>query len=83
MFPLQETGAPALYVPSVHMAAVRHLPTGEESNSRALIDELLAHVTQQQFSYPHQWAPGDCVVWDNRCTQVEENAHPLVPYCSL
>ena len=34
----------------------------------ALIDELIAHVTQRQFVYAHAWKPFDLVVWDNRCT---------------
>ncbi len=35
---------------------------------RALIDELLAHVTQRQFVYTHRWRPNELVMWDNRCT---------------
>ena len=33
----------------------------------SLLDELLAHATQPQYEYRHQWRPGDMVMWDNRC----------------
>jgi taurine dioxygenase len=32
-----------------------------------LLDELLAHATQEMFQYRHKWADGDLVIWDNRC----------------
>jgi len=35
-------------------------------DSEALLDELWAHATQEQFCYHHQWQVGQCVVWDNR-----------------
>jgi taurine dioxygenase len=28
---------------------------------------LLAHVTQPQFCYRHEWQADDLIVWDNRC----------------
>lgn len=33
--------------------------------SRELLDELLAWTTQERFSYSHEWAVGDLVVWEN------------------
>jgi alpha-ketoglutarate-dependent taurine dioxygenase len=39
----------------------------EVSASRSLLDRLLAHATQPQFVYTHEWQPGDLVLWDNRC----------------
>ena len=32
------------------------------------LEELRAFATQPQFSYCHQWSPGDAILWDNRCT---------------
>jgi len=42
---------------------------------RALLKELLAHVSQPQFCYRHDWKEGDLVVWDNRCV-----LHRATPY---
>ena len=39
----------------------------EEGDALALLDELLAHATQPQYEYRHQWRSGDMVMWDNRC----------------
>ncbi|MCH8092072.1 MAG: TauD/TfdA family dioxygenase, partial [Proteobacteria bacterium] len=36
--------------------------------SEALLDALWAFATRPEFTWRHQWAPGDLVVWDNRCT---------------
>jgi taurine dioxygenase len=33
-----------------------------------LLEELKAFATQPEFTYTHQWRPGDCILWDNRCT---------------
>jgi len=33
-----------------------------------LLEELKSFATQPQFTYAHQWQPGDSILWDNRCT---------------
>jgi taurine dioxygenase len=69
--------------PVVHALVRTHPETGEKSlfvgmycsrivgmdnaAGRALLDQLLAHATQQRFVYTHRWCPGDLVIWDNRC----------------
>ena len=40
----------------------------DDAEGRALIDELIDHVTQRQFVYTHRWRPNELVMWDNRCT---------------
>jgi taurine dioxygenase len=49
------------------------------AESRALLDELIAHATQEKYVYRHVWAKDDVIMWDNRCTMhsVEpfDNAH--------
>jgi taurine dioxygenase len=34
----------------------------------ALVDELVAFMTQDRFVYRHKWRVGDLLMWDNRCT---------------
>lgn len=69
--------------PVVHPLVRTHPETGEKSlflgmycshivgmdaaASRALLNQLLTHATQQRFVYTHRWSPGDLVIWDNRC----------------
>jgi taurine dioxygenase len=38
------------------------------SEGLALIDELVAFMTGDDFVYRHKWAKGDLLMWDNRCT---------------
>jgi alpha-ketoglutarate-dependent taurine dioxygenase len=42
-----------------------HIVGLAESESRALLDELLEWSTQPRFRYTHEWQEGDLVVWDN------------------
>jgi alpha-ketoglutarate-dependent taurine dioxygenase len=39
-----------------------------EVKGRAMLDNLVAHATQDQFVYRHKWRSNDLVIWDNRCT---------------
>lgn len=39
-----------------------------EEEGLALIDELVALVTEERFIYRHKWQVGDVLVWDNRRT---------------
>jgi alpha-ketoglutarate-dependent 2,4-dichlorophenoxyacetate dioxygenase len=39
-----------------------------DDQTRALVDELIAHATQRQFVYNHRWRKHDLVMWDDRCT---------------
>ena len=55
----------SLYVAS-HAGRIWGMPDAE---GRALIDKLIAHVTQRQFTYTHRWRPHELVMWDNRCTK--------------
>ena len=40
----------------------------DDAESRALIDALYDHATQDRFIYRHNWRQYDLVIWDNRCT---------------
>ena len=35
--------------------------------SEKLLDRLWAHCARPEFSWTHQWAVGDMLIWDNRC----------------
>jgi alpha-ketoglutarate-dependent 2,4-dichlorophenoxyacetate dioxygenase len=61
---LPQNGRKSLYVAS-HAGPIYGMPDAE---GRALVDELIAHVTQRQFVYTHRWRPHELVMWDNRCT---------------
>ena len=41
---------------------------GPHGDGAALLHEIMAHLTQRQFVYVHEWTRGDLLVWDNRCT---------------
>ena len=58
-----------------HASHVAGMPLDE---GRALLAELLAHVTQERFRYRHEWQVGDLVIWDNRCV-----LHRATPYDSV
>ncbi|PON19044.1 hypothetical protein C2W62_04840 [Candidatus Entotheonella serta] len=57
-----ETGRKALYVGS-HTESIEGVAWDE---GRELIDGLIAHATQPQYTYQHAWQVGDLVWWDNR-----------------
>jgi alpha-ketoglutarate-dependent 2,4-dichlorophenoxyacetate dioxygenase len=58
------SGRKALYIGG-HAVGIVGWP---EDAALALIDELFDFATQEKFIYSHRWAPGDLLVWDNRCT---------------
>jgi len=39
---------------------------GPHGEGAKLLDRLMRHITQRQFTYTHEWTPGDLVVYDNR-----------------
>ena len=68
------SGRKTLYL-AAHASHVLGWPL---EKGQALIDELIAHATQPQFTYAHNWQVGDVVMWDNRCTM-----HRARPYEDL
>jgi alpha-ketoglutarate-dependent taurine dioxygenase len=46
-------------------ASASHIVGMDESESRRLLDQLLAWATQPRFVYRHAWTVGDLVMWDN------------------
>jgi taurine dioxygenase len=60
-----ETKRRALYLGRRRNAYIQGLPLAE---SEALLDELWAIATREEFTWHNQWRVGDVVLWDNRCT---------------
>jgi taurine dioxygenase len=65
-----ETGRKALYLNRNRMDRI---PGMAYSDSETLLDELVAHATQEKFQYRHKWHKNDIVIWDNRCTMHKAN----------
>jgi taurine dioxygenase len=60
-----ETKRRALYLGRRRNAYIQGLPLAE---SEALLDELWANATREEFTWHNEWRVGDLVLWDNRCT---------------
>lgn len=59
------TGRKSLFVCP---AVISHIEGMTPEASAALIEEIMAHATQERYIYRHQWRAGDLVIWDNRAT---------------
>jgi taurine dioxygenase len=55
----------ALYLNTAHMERILGM---DDEEAFALINQLMAHVTQAKYEYRHKWRKGDIVIWDNRCS---------------
>jgi taurine dioxygenase len=60
------TGRPYIFVNGQSTACLIGVP---ESESDALIEELLSYVYAEDNIYEHQWRNGDIVIWDNLAHQ--------------
>lgn len=68
------TGRRSLFLSPHTMEGIDGMP---EADSRALLQSLIAHATQERFCYRHRWRRDDVIMWDNRCTM-----HAVMPYRS-
>jgi taurine dioxygenase len=59
-----ESGRKSIYLNPIRIEGIAGM---EERDALSLLDDLLAHATQPQYEYRHQWHQGDMVMWDNRC----------------
>jgi taurine dioxygenase len=59
-----ESGRRSLYLNPIRIEEIVGMP---ETDALALLEQLLAHATQEKYQYRHRWRPGDLVMWDNRC----------------
>jgi taurine dioxygenase len=60
-----ETGRKALYI-SNHSQTLDGFNRAE---ARPILDFLMAHAVQPEFTCRFRWEPGSLAIWDNRCTQ--------------
>jgi taurine dioxygenase len=60
-----ETGDRSLYLDSTTTIGIDYM---DISSGMALLDEIYAAATRDEFVYAHQWQVGDLVVWDNGFT---------------
>jgi alpha-ketoglutarate-dependent taurine dioxygenase len=59
-----ESGVRSIYLNPIRIEGILGL---DHKEALPLLDELLAHGTDERFQYRHAWKPGDLVMWDNRC----------------
>jgi len=59
-----ESGRKSIYLNPIRIEGILGL---DHKEALPLLDELLAHGTEERFQYRHAWKPGDLVMWDNRC----------------
>ena len=60
-----ETGRKALYINPFFTTRFEDMTVEE---SQPMLAFLYAQATKPEHVYRHQWAPGDVLIWDNRCT---------------
>lgn len=58
------------------------------AESHDLLQRLILHATQEQFTYRHKWQAGDLVIWDNtgsmhRAMPFEDDSPRLFHRCTL
>ena len=70
-----ETGRSALFVGLRGTPACR-VDGMKENEGIDFLEELRSFATQPQFTYAHQWQPGDAILWDNRCTMHRATVFP-------
>ncbi len=70
-----ETGEKALFlgILDTREASVEGMSKDEGIE---FLDELRSYATQPEFTYAHQWTPGDAILWDNRCTMHRGSIFP-------
>jgi taurine dioxygenase len=52
----------AIFLNPIRTAAIEGM---EDAAAQELLDAMLAHSTQPQYRYTHQWRQGDVLIWDN------------------
>jgi taurine dioxygenase len=61
----EETGRKAVYVNRLMTVKLIDMPPEE---SAQMLGVVFDHSEKPEFVYPHVWAKGDLLLWDNRCS---------------
>jgi taurine dioxygenase len=67
------TGKRALYLGRKYEWPSSHVVELDDAASEDLLKRLWAHATQDSLKWTHDWAVGDLLLWDNRCTMHQRN----------
>jgi len=67
------SGRKALCVSPLHLREVLGM---EAAEGNALLEEMVAHATREEFSYVHRWEVNDMVLWDNLRTMHSAFGNP-------
>jgi taurine dioxygenase len=67
------TGRKALYIDPNTVTGIEGMPRDEAED---LLERLLAHATQPDHVYDHDWGPGDLVLWDNAVVLHKRESFP-------
>ena len=70
-----ETGQKVLFVGILDTREASVDDMSKEEGTKFL-EELKSFATEPQFTYAHKWQPGDCILWDNRCTMHRGSIFP-------
>lgn len=69
---------------SLYLASHAYQVEGmDEADSKALLAELIAHITDPAHVYTHEWQAGDVVMWDNRATMHRGRPWPASDHARL
>ena len=67
------TGKRALYLGRKYDWPSSHIVELDDEASEALLATLWKHATRDTLKWTHDWAVGDLLLWDNRCTMHQRN----------
>ena len=62
------TGKRALYLGRHYEWPSSYIVEMDDAESEAVMTELWQYATQDRLKWTHDWAAGDLLLWDNRCT---------------
>jgi taurine dioxygenase len=69
-----ETGRKCIFLSPQYVDYIIGMPRDESDD---LLNQIIDHMTSDEFRYMHVWRPGDIVAWDNRrCMHAALGYHP-------